>query len=128
MLCGPAISGFSLCAQLPAVAEACAYAVLRKQEATQEGMHAAAELKLLEVFQILGCSQLNRQRLIALGCLPALSCTMKASVNVCTACEIGVYALGMVTSEQPCAREKTCTLYQNHCIHVVTAGLYRCVR
>lgn len=56
-----------------------ACAATRKQDATKEELHAVLELKLLEVFQILGCSQLNRQRLIALGCLPALARVIKAS-------------------------------------------------
>ena len=40
-------------------------------------MHATIEIQLLEVFQILACSQLNRQRMMALGILPAVARVMK---------------------------------------------------
>lgn len=52
-------------------------AVIRKHEASKEEMHATIEIQLLEVFQILACWQLNRQRMIALGILPALARIMK---------------------------------------------------
>ena len=52
-------------------------AVIRKHEASEAELHATIEIHLLEVFQILACSQLNRQRLIPLGILPALARMMK---------------------------------------------------
>ena len=59
-----------------------ASAVIRKGSTSKEEMHAALELQLLEVLHILSCSQLNRQRLIALGCLPAMARIIKVSSNL----------------------------------------------
>ena len=55
------------------------HAVARKDKASVEEMQAVVGLQLLEVLLILTRSQSNRQRLLALGLLRALTTAMKVS-------------------------------------------------
>ena len=55
------------------------YAVARKDKASVEEMQAVVGMQLLDVLLVLTRSQVNRQRLLAMGLLRALATAMKVS-------------------------------------------------